>query len=354
MPTKLTTDLPNNLPHLINDTFDDTGETSQSVRKRMAYQFNPDRKEVPFDGLWLEVVLNHARLNYVRSTMEMARQTRQAELDLGAGWTKRSVRPHMPPPGRDACQFCNLQHESPLFITQLPLRDKDYGLIVNPRPWGHRNFMLVAKDPEPQTMNRENLRNSFELIKLLGSDYEAIFTGIQAGASVYHFHLQIHRGSAAIWKNLAEKNIHLTPFFSVGDATASWVEGWPIHVFAFEGSDTELLADVVSCMIESFAEGDNDFPYNIGFRYQDGTIRLLLFPRTGEERPDCMTGYPDSWGRFGFLDLGGSVILLTPEAYEAVGETGREIYDAMALMSISHSERMKLISDFQTFARARF
>lgn len=341
---------PDDLMHLIDSTFGPTGETAQLIRKKMAYQFNPDRKVVQFNGLWLEVILNHARLSYVRSTMEKTRQSQDRELHNEGHSAKKSLRSHMPPPGDVVCQFCDLEQHT-LLITQLLLHDKAYGLIANLRPWGHHNFMLVTRDPEPQAMSRKNLRNSFEIIRMLGSEYEAIFTGVQAGASVYHFHLQIHKGSAAIWKNLEDNNIHLEPFFSAAGVTASYVHGWPARVFAFEGSDIEFLADVVSCMIEIFARGDNDFPYNIGFRKQESVIRLLLFPRTGDERPRCMKGHPDSWGRFGFLELGGSVFLLTPEAYEAVGESGREIYEAIALMSISPSEFMKLISDFLTFCR---
>lgn len=339
---------PADLMHLIDSTFGPMGETVQKT----AYQFNPVRKAVPFNGLWLEVILNHARLSYIRSTIEKTLQSNSRELHNEDHPAKRSLRPHMPPPGNTVCHFCDLDQHT-LLITRLVLRDKRYGLIVNMRPWGHRNFMLVTSDPEPQAMSRENLRNSFEFLKMLGSEYEAIFTGVQAGASVYHFHLQIHRGSAAIWKNLEEKNVHLRSFFSAAGVTAGYVEGWPTQVFAFEGSDIETLADLVSCMIETFAKGENDYPYNIGFRREEDVIRLLLFPRTGEERPACMQGHPDSWGRFGFLELGGSVFLLTPEAYEAVGESGGGIYDAIASTSIGTSEFTKLISDFRTFTRDR-
>ena len=351
MPNKLNTlsDLRVHLLHLLDDVFGPNGDRAELVQQKMAYQFNPHRKVVQSKGLWFEVVLNHARLSYVRSTMAMTRQANQGVLHLGDNRTKRSLRPHMPPPGNDICQFCHLK-QSALFISSLLLNDKDYALVVNPRPWGHHNFMLVTNDPEPQAMSRENLRNSFELIRILGSEYEAIFTGVQAGASVYHFHLQIHKGSAAIWKNLEQGNIQLKPFFSAAGVTASYAERWPACVFAFESSDLDALANVVSSMIETFVKGENDFPYNIGFRTQGDVIRLLLFPRTGEEQPACMEGHPDSWGRFGFLELGGSVFLLTPEAYEAVGESGREIYEAIASTSISPSESSKLISDFRTLA----
>ena len=349
MNNTLTNPLKNNLPDLIDSAFGQTGERAQTVRQAMGYQFSPKSKSVEFNGLWLEVVLNRARYDYVRSTMEKTRQSQQTELHSHTDPSKRSLRPHMPPPGRAVCQFCDLE-SSPLFITRLVLRDKNYGLVVNARPWGHRNFMLVTEDPDPQAMSRENLRNSFELIGMLSSDYEGIFTGVQAGASVYHFHLQIHRGSAAIWKNLELMKVRLEPIFSASDLTVSHVEGWPACVFAFEGSNLESLAEVVSCMIETFAKGANDFPYNIGFRREGRVIRLLLFPRTGEEQPPCMMGHPDSWGRFGFLELGGSVFLLTPEAYEAIGESGKEIYEAIAKMSISSLERTKLIAEFQTSA----
>jgi hypothetical protein len=345
----LKNDQPNDLPDLIDNAFGHSGVRAQAIQNAMGYQFNPERKAVEFNGLWLEIVLNRARYDYVRSTLEKTRQSHEIELHSHSNPSKLSLRPHMPPPGSSVCQFCDLESK-PLFITRLVLRDKNYGLVVNPRPWGHRNFMLITHDPDPQAMSRENLRNSFELIRMLSSDYEGIFTGVQAGASVYHFHLQIHRGSAAIWKNLELRNIRLQPIFSAASVMVSHVEGWPACVFAFEGSNLESLAEIVSCMIETFAKGTNDFPYNIGFRREGEVIRLLLFPRTGEEQPPCMMGHPDSWGRFGFLELGGSVFLLTPEAYKAISESGNEIYEAIARMSISSLERTKLISDFQTSA----
>jgi len=309
----------------------------------MSYEFNPLCKRVKCEGLTFEVVLNHARFQYVKSTLEKTRlvnNDRQALLG-----TKRAILPHMPPPGNEVCQLCDVE-KSPLCITQLCFRGKDYILVANPRPWGYSNFMLVTANPQPQSMTAVELRAGFELINHLGPDFEAIFTGVKAGASVYHFHLQIHKGSAAIWENLEAQQIRKTTFFAKRGITASFVEGWPARSFLFEGSHPEQLAAVVSSFIATLTEGDNDFSYNIGFHRKD-VFRLIVFPRSGEEQPVCMAGHPDSWGRFGFSELGGSVFLLTQEAYSTIGESGGMLYDAISEMSINSSEHAKLLSACQ-------
>jgi hypothetical protein len=93
--------------------------------------------------------------------------------------------------------------------------------------------------------------------------------------------------------------------------------------------------------------GDNDYPFNIGFRRQDGQVRLVLFPRpAGNEKPAGVNPYPDSWGRFSFLEMGGGIYLLTPEGYEATVKSPEGLYNAIAQMSIRPDELTALVHDF--------
>ena len=343
------------LRDFVEEIFSFNSERARSVRNAMTYQFTPKRKALNCQGLTFEVILNHGRYNYVKETLGKLAQVEQADQQMqdnavvgesvmpGQMRYKRSLRPHMPPPGMAACPFDDLEH-SPLLIKRLSCNGKQYGLVVNNRPWGYHHCMLVTFDLEPHLMKEQELLASFQLLRNLGSDYEGIFTGILAGASVYHFHLQVHKGSSAIWGNLERGNVQLKSFYFSKKVIAHWVQGWPAHFFVFEGSDCNGLACVVNQMIEALVAGDNDYPYNIGFRCQNNLIQLILFPKSGtSEKPTGLNDHPDSWGRFSFLEMGGSIYLLTPEGYEA----NQRIYDAIAQLSIQRLEMAALITDFQ-------
>lgn len=335
---------PGNLKLLIEDVF---SRALEPIAKTQSYQFNPVRKLVHCGGFKFEVVLNHARLSYVQNTLERLRASQHQNKSQGVEPknAKCSLQPHKPPPGDEACSFCNIDL-NPLLIKKIQLHGNEYALVINKRPWGFHNFMLVTTDAKPQAMTRAELLASFELAKALGSEYEGIFTGVGAGASVYHFHLQMHRGSAAIWRHLEDGTIKPKEFFSANGLTARSCDGWPARMFLFEGDRLEELATIIQCMIESFAKGNNDFPYNIGLRYSSG-VQLILIPRSGIEQPSCIPGHPFSWGRFGFLDMAGSVFLLTPAVFETIEDSPERVYEAIAEMSIRASQQAELINTFR-------
>lgn len=340
---------PGDLKLLVEDVF---SRKSEPIAEAMSYQFNPVRKSVNCQGLSFEVVLNHARHGYVQNTLKKLRHSQQTNdtQKVADENVKRSLQPHKPAPGDAGCSLCNLEL-SPLLIKHFQMGRKEYGLVVNKRPWGYHNFMLVTMDPEPQAMTLSELLASFELIKRLGPDYEGIFTGVGAGASVYHFHLQVHKGAAAIWRHLESGAVQLKQFFASKEVTAKVAEGWPARLFFFESANSERLARVAECMIETLGKGGNDFPYNIGFRSRGSAVQLILIPRSGIEQPPCIPGHPDSWGRFGFLELAGSIFVLTPAVYDAIVEASQRIYDAIAEMSIRESQQAKLIGDFRDSVR---
>ncbi len=196
-------------------------------------------------------------------------------------------------------------------------------------------------------MTRTELLAGFELLNQLGPDYEGIFTGVGAGASVYHFHLQVHRGSAMIWRHLQSGSLKPQVVFSSNGVTVKSCDRWPARMFLFEGVSSEGLATIIQCMIEVLAREENDFSYNIGFRCERGGVQLILIPRSGIEQPACIPGHPNSWGRFGFLEMAGSVFLLSPTLFETIEESAESIYEAIAEMSIRASEESLLLEAFR-------
>lgn len=329
------------------------------VKEAMSYQFAPEHASISHRGLLFEAVMNPGRYNYVKESLrKLAESKRKHALNPsdqrpveavgpGPARAKGSLLPHMPPPGKDACPFDNLGI-SPLAVARLASLGKNYFLVANSSPWGYHHTMLVTMDPEPQTMTEVELRASLRLIERLGPDYEGIFTGVGAGASIYHFHLQVHRGAAVLWRNLDQGRVQLRQFYASGGVLASTGEGWPAAFFVFEASDAKHLPTVVTRMLSTLVQGENDYPCNISFRVHDGKTRLVLFPRLlGSEKPTNVNSFPESWGRFAFREMGGDILLLTPEGYEASRYAPEGLYDAIRQMSISRDEMNNLIRDFQ-------
>ena len=343
---------------LVEGVFRFDTEHALSVKIAMAYQFAPERRFFTHRGLTFEAILNRSRYDYVKDSLGKLAQAGRSEEQETLTWAsvqgngpgraqrKRSLLPHMPPPGTASCPLDDLER-NPRHIAWLSCNAKDYGLVVNGRPWGYQHTMLVTRDREPQALGTEELLASLLLLCHLGADFEGIFTGVLAGASVYHFHLQVHRGASVLWRNIEEGNVQLRPFFAREGVRGYTAVGWPAELFLFEAPDCYALARPVSGMIELLARGDNDYPYNIGFRRQDNLLRLVLFPRSGvAEKPEGVNPYPDSWGRFSFLEMGGGIYLLTPEGYEATVKSPEGLYNAIAQMSIQRAELARLIHDF--------
>ena len=346
------------LRHLFESIFEGNDERSRSIKQAMTYQYIPRRHPLHFQELYFEAILNSGRHAYVSETLHQLAEIGpvhsqvadipsfdQSELRSQARG-KRTLCPHMPPPGETDCPLDAIER-SPCLIKRVSLNDKEYGLMVNARPWGQNHCMLVTFEQAPQSMRQQELLAGFLLLQSLGTDYEGIFSGVLAGASVYHFHLQIHKGAAAIWRNLEVDSVQLKQFYFSNETAAYTLEGWPAGAFVFESADSKGLSSVVYRMLKALVAGDNDIPYNLGFRYQGDLIQLILFPRSiAREKPSCLNNHRDSWGRFAFMEMGGSVFLLTPEGYEATLESAQGVYQAIAEMSIQPHEQDALIRSF--------
>ncbi len=346
------------LRNLVEEVFSFDSERFRPVRNAMAYLFTSKREILRYQGLAFEVILNSGRYDYIAETLRklsQIEQNSQQSQSIGISREgalmnqtrhKKSLLPHMPPPGETRCPLDDLER-NPLLIGRLHFNQREYGLVVNNCPWEHNHLMLVTFEHDPQSMTERELLAGFQLLRRLGPDYEGIFTGVLAGASVYHFHLQVLKRATAIWQNLECGSVYRKQFYSSKNVTVSSVEGWPARMFIFEGADSSSFSSAVHRMTEVLVAGDNDFPYNLGFRCRGNLIQLILVPRSGlGEKPTCLNHHPYSWGRFAFGDMGGSIIVLTPEGYEATIRSRQGIYDAIAEMSIQQHEQDTLIRDF--------
>src|SRR5579871_5360045 len=298
------------LKHLLGSIF------AAEYLEQRDYQFAVERFPMYSGGLYLEAILNSGRYDYVLS---QGLNKRSSETLLTAedtlakyphrtnkqGKKKLTLRQHGPSPGSAECPFdkLDLQDTHSILIRYVILQGKKYALIINTKPWGAHHCMLVTLEEAGQTIIEQDLLAGLQLLKALGPDYEGIFTGVLAGASIYHFHLQIHKGAAALWRNLDERRVWLKPIASSEPTAAFTLEGWPAHAFVFQGTDLAQLASMVNMMFEAMIEDDNDIPYNLSFRCWDKLTQLILFPRfinrdnlTAGEKPAHLNGDSESWG----------------------------------------------------------
>ena len=229
----------------------------------------------------------------------------------------------------------------------LKLENKLYGLVMNGRPWSYNHCMLISFDPDPQQMSLQGLRAAMYATSSVGPGYEVIFSGALAGASVYHFHLHIHKNPAAIWRNLDERRLRLEQLCQYGSVSRYTLTGWPAPCLLFTGSDIEEVAAVVRVIVDRLTTGDRDIPCNLGFRIVDSHIEAILIPRSGSgEKPMHLNAFVDSWGTFAFQEMAGTVHVLTPEGYRETVGAGGDINASIKEMGLSVPQMRGLVSAF--------
>lgn len=182
-----------NLRAVLDRVFGSNDPAFDAVRQSMSYQFRPEATSVKVGSLGFDVILNAGRLEYVQQILaakakadraegKSAPQSPVASIPLQA---KKSSAPHSPPPGQATCPFDDIA-TSPLVLGEFTLQDQAYLPVVNKRPWSHWHFMLVSERQKPQAITQQHLLAALELVASLGDEFEGMFNGVAAAASVYH------------------------------------------------------------------------------------------------------------------------------------------------------------------------
>ncbi len=330
--------------NLIADAFDGHSSLGVRVTAAMDYRFTPETAQVESDGLVFQLVLNEQRHRYVNTSL-----TGLATIGSIASTSRylTAHSRHRPPPGSATCPFDDLGANE-LFVGTLIRGHAEYGILVNKQPWGYHHFMLVSTERRGQMITKRDLLTCFGVLRGTGGSDEATFSGVLAGASVLHFHFQIHRGAAAIWHNLEAGGVLCSSRRSDRGTSIGYVDRWPAEAVLITGSDDDDVAMKVSQLVKSFQRPEWSLPYNLGVRH-DGAISVVVVPRSAPlEKPTGLNDFPDSWGRFSFNEMGGSIVLLSREGFESTKRKPHRIRDAMSQMSITTAQRTAVMRTFMS------
>ena len=315
----------------VDKAFHGTTNVARLVRSALAYEFAPVREVVHWNGLQYHIILNSGRYQYVRETIaRLSKPMPQSstELSLDAAADR-----HAPPPGEQSCPLDGVEY-SPQCFGSLMLAGEHYLLVANRRPWGYNHFMLVSVEARGQFMTDGDIMAGIQALQALGSGYEATFSSVGAGASVFHFHLQFHKGAAAIWSNL-KKHLIVRPLAGSPRASINVIEGWPIPLFLVKGRNEMDVSRILARTLTIIGLGNNRMPFNIGFRVAEGMNEAIVVPRRRAcEKPERLNPHADSWGRFSFNEAGGSIVLMTPEGFEATVKSPARVPAAIAQIGI--------------------
>jgi len=322
----------------VDAVFDGRSERALAIRGTIQYSPPTERRSLQHGSLLFEVVLNSPRKAEIGRQELDKRSAEVAEIPESG---KATLAEHKEP-----CAYAAISDQK---IFGLECDGIDFDVIVNIKPWSRGHIMMTKAEHVGQVLHASELRTALLFLQSLGSDYEGVFSGVLAGASVFHYHFHYHRGSAAVWQNLDAGRVISQPVWAKHGARLLRVAGWPAEAFLFVGADPSELAEVVGVMLDAFVEGENDIPFNLGCRYEFGLFRVLVFPRATDhnhslalERPQTLNDFPGSWGRFAFEEMGGSVFLLVPDAFKATEP--RNVNDAIGQMSAS-LDSVNLLTD---------
>jgi len=310
--------------HLIEEAFRKLS-CGDALGGGLSYRFDPRYEWLFLRDLRFQLVLNSGRYQYIKSTLSNERLRN----DVGA----------------QACSLDGIEG-SPLFLGRYTSGSQEYGILINSRPWGRHHFMLVTLRCEPQVATGDHILSALKLLRDLGNSYEGTFSSAKAGASVQHFHVQYHEGEAAIWGNLKGRILDTYPVINERGVSTKFIKGWPAWAIAVSGRDETQVTYSICRVVDVCENACSRLAYNLGMRHIRDEFEILIFPRiAGVEKPVALNAYPDSWGRFSFNEMGGSIVLLTAEGLQDTMRAPEQIWNAISDMSIPQPIQTHLIRE---------
>jgi HEAT repeat protein len=308
------------------------------------YLYDDQHEQVDIGGgLFSDLVLNTGRQKYVERTLRAAGtqiQTTEYPPDVMMG--------HAVPAGATKCFLCNI--EKIRFIARMRFRGDDYLLVNNGNPHGPESMLLTSVKPEPQRLSGEFLTLFAGCVKALGDAYEGSYSEPFVAASVYHRHGQIRKLKVSILRN-KEEALGLKLVREMRGISISEVSQWPATAYSFDGSDLKALGEIFDKVLGKFHA--ENIASNINMHFLDGKFRVIQYPRiTGREKPKSLCPEkPDSYGRFGGLEIGGWLIFLGNDGFDFMKnlyktdlpEFRRRIRAALSETSIPRAEASKIL-----------
>jgi galactokinase/mevalonate kinase-like predicted kinase/radical SAM superfamily enzyme YgiQ (UPF0313 family) len=294
------------LRKLVREYFDRV--ESAPGHKPLNYIYSEDRDPVDIGGgLLCDLVLNKGRQAYVRKTLAATKDQK----DKGTFPTDVMMG-HMTAPGSKDCFLCGVEDKR--IIARIRFKGSEYLLLSNGNPHGPDGMILSSADPQPQRLSGEFMSLMAGCVRALGEGYEASYSEPSASASVYHRHAQIRRSAVSILRS-PEKSLGLEPMGRIGVTGISEVRNWPATAYSFDGANSAELGQVFGAVLDEFHSAG--IPSNVNLRFYRGKFRALQYPRiSGREKPDSLCPeHPDSYGRYGGLEMGGWIIFLGDEGY---------------------------------------
>jgi hypothetical protein len=204
--------------------------------------------------------------------------------------------------------------------------------------------MLISVEPEPQILDEAGFAAAVACLSDVGDEYEGVFTGVGAGASVYHFHVHFHKGASVIWRNLENGVLSSEPIIFRSNIRLSLVNDWPAPVLLFETADIGGAAPELACILRLIGPDSGGYGYNVGFRLQEDRLRLLIVPRRLDlpETPPPPPEYPHAWGKFAFLEMTGSIFVLEEPAFDHILKNPSLIRGAIAALKAPADDLLHL------------
>ena len=181
-------------------------------------------------------------------------------------------------PHPESCKFCHLPEKEVIKINgnrTILVNDRPYEIAVNINPYFEDHINLFAGMPEAQYLTREKIEDLLTFQKALGSVFSGHYNGINAGATVLHFHGQFRKTVMPFWGNLKKGRISIVDKRVEDGVTVGRAEGWPGNLEVFESGDIKKLSRRIWQEVAPLL--DNNVGHNFEWiMEEDGVIRVAL------------------------------------------------------------------------------
>lgn len=180
---------------------------------------------------------------------------------------------------KDDCPFCDIPGQQRVRIggrDLINVNGNPYVAAININPYLKDHILIVSGRRDGQYLSQKKIVDILTFQRALGHDFSGHYNGINAGASVLHFHAQYRRQETPVWKNLRQGRISVKETGTEHPVKRGIIEGWPGKAEIFTGDDVEVLAKALWEQVDALR--NSDIPHDLDWTMTpEGEISVILY-----------------------------------------------------------------------------
>ena len=290
---------------------------------------SPEVDRLNIRGIFFDLHYNSARASYTISH-------------------KKAVATVSEPHHEEGCPFCAFDRDPDKARNEIVkmgrkptivINGTTYKVAVNTNAYFQDQVSLIAHVGDDHVLTMFKIRDLLTFQKGLGEEFGGHYNGVNAGASIFHFHGQFRRGDTPVWHNLYEGRIRIAEQKEENGVSSGYLEGWPGNLEIFECNDIESISERLWQEIKILNQ--NNIPHTLEWKItKEGKLQVLL----GRVKAAEITHIPHAIG-FGAAEKSGYIMVNSKELHDLLQDQNSNFKSQFLADVVEYLDRTSLTRD---------